>query len=143
MVFIIMVEQPVEHLHITVVGESEVTDASCLLLFHEEVEQSVVDESPVELIHTAAADAVHQVVVDIVDLQPLKRAFIHPLALIEAERPLVRHLRGDIILITGMTLQGDTCSLFRTTVCGCCVKIIHTMGEGIVNQLVHILLITG
>ena len=45
-VVVLMVEQPVEGTHITMVGETQMLDAPSLSLCEEEVEESVVEESP-------------------------------------------------------------------------------------------------
>ena len=70
-VLLLAVEQPVEVAHVAVVREAEVLDAACLALLQQEVEDAVVEEASFQRFHTAA-DAVEQVVVDVVHLQPLE-----------------------------------------------------------------------
>ena len=53
------------------------TDAPCLTLFQQEVEQTVVKETPFQVLHPSTADAVEQIVVYIVHPQPLERLAVH------------------------------------------------------------------
>ena len=146
-VFLLTVEEPVEGAHVAVVGEAEVPDAAGLSLCEEEVEEFVVDEPAVEVVHAATADAVEQVVVDDVQLKAFVRLLIHGLGLVEVPRGrvLVRHFRGDKEFLTGMAGQGLAGEHFRTAahVHGGGVVIVHAVADGVVHHLVHLLLVVG
>ena len=77
-VLILTVEEPVEIVDIAMIGESEVLDASGFTFLKEKVEDAIVEETPLERIH-ATADAVEQVVVDIVNLKAFHGMLIHAL----------------------------------------------------------------
>ena len=130
-ILIIMIHQIVEHLYITMIRESQVTDSACLTLLHQEVEYTIIQESATKVIHTTATYAVQEIIVDIIHLQVFHGTFIHFLRLFErpGTRVGIRHLGSNIILVTWMTLQGYTGNnLILSTSIGCgSIKIIHTM----------------
>ena len=84
---IVQAEQIVNHLDIAVVRPSQVADAALSLLLHAPVEHTVVEEPCVEGFHAVEvvalqvagrhADAVKQIIVDMVGLQLLERIFEH------------------------------------------------------------------
>ena len=140
-----MVEQKVKGAHIAMIREAKVLDAPPLTLLQQEVQQAIVQETAFQRIHTATADAVQQVIVDMIHLQALKRLLIHPLTLVEAPQvlALVRHLRSHIVLLSGMTRERVTRQHLRlaTHIHRCCIEVIHAVLDGIVHQLVHLILI--
>ena len=69
-ILLLMVEQPVKITDVTMIGESQVLDTTCLTLLHQEIEDAVIEETTLERIH-ASTNAMQQVVVDMVDLQAL------------------------------------------------------------------------
>ena len=80
--FIVPTKEHVENLHIAVIGEAEVVDASFLLLFHKPVEDSVVHEAGIEGLLTVhipgvASDGMQQQVVDPFHLQCLEGVLEH------------------------------------------------------------------
>ena len=101
-ILVVVVDEPVKHAHVAMIGESQVSYASCFALFHEEVEQAVIQESLLELFHAALPHTVHEVVIDVVDAQLLERVLIHFLGTIESPvfLVIVRHLGGNKILVT-------------------------------------------
>ena len=120
-------------------------DATCLALLEQEVEQAVVQESALQTIYTASANAMQQVIVNIVDTQTLEGAFVYFFRSVKIPQTLVliRHLRGNVVLIPGITAQCAACLVFvpATLIHGGRVKIIHTVSNGIVHQSVNILLV--
>ena len=87
-ILLLTVEQPVEVAHVAVVGETKVLDASSLTLLEQEIENAVVEETSLERVH-AAADAVKEVVVDMIHLQPFQRLLVHAFRCIETPRTAV------------------------------------------------------
>ena len=144
-VFVVVVDEPVEDLHVSVIGETEVANAACLALADEEVKQSVVDEARAEVVHAATTDGVHQVVVDVVHLQTLERALVHLLRFLEAlyVPALVRHLRCDIVRLAWVAFQGDARHVLRVSIGRSRVEVVHTVLNSIVHHLVHLLLASG
>ena len=144
-VFVVVVDEPVEDLHISVIREAKVADAPCLTLTDEEVEQPVVDEARTELIHAATPDRVQQIVVDVVHLQALEGILVHFLRFLEALHvsALVRHLRCDVVRLARMTFQGDARHILRIAIGRCRVEVVHTVLQRIVHHLVHLLLASG
>ena len=144
-VLVVVVEQVVEHAHVAVVGETEVADAAFLALLHQEVEHAVVDESSAQGIESAAADAVQQVVVDVVGLQALQRLVVEPFRLLQAPEALVlvRHLGGHedflaVVPAQGLAHQflGASAHVHRRR-----VEIVDTVLDGIIDHAVHLLLV--
>ena len=78
-VFVVVVDEPVEDLHVSVIGEAQVTDASLLLLFYQPVQDAIVHKPLVEflLCIAATADGMQQQIVDIFHLQFLQRILKH------------------------------------------------------------------
>ena len=105
----------------------------------------IVDKALIKRIHTATADAMHQIVIDMIDLEALERLIIHLLRLLETPKALVlvRHLSGDIIFFTGMSTECITREHLRlaTHIHGRCIEVVYAMFDGIIYQLVYLLLI--
>ena len=145
MILVVHREQVVEHLHVAVVGEAEVAYAAGLALLDEIVEHAVVHIAGVEGFHAAAADAVQQVVVDVVYLQLFHRVVVHldgagaGLGL----RTEVGELGGHEVAAARMAVQGDAGATLGETagVGGGGVEIVHTVLDGIVHLLVDHLLV--
>ena len=72
MILIVHGQQIVEHLNVAVIGKSKVTDAAGLALLDQPIEDAVVLKATLEVLHAAHADAMEQIVVDIVHLQFLQ-----------------------------------------------------------------------
>ena len=144
-VFVVVVEQPVEGADVAMIGESEVTDTSSLALLQQEVEQPVVEEALLECVHTSAADAMEQVVVDIVRAKPLERLAVHLHGLVEVPkvRPLVRHFRGDEELLSGMAGEGIAGKNLRLSshVHRSRVEVVDAVFDGIVYEAVYLVLV--
>ena len=147
LVFVVPRKERVEHGDVAVVGESEVANASGLALFGQIVEHSIVDIALAEGFHSAAADAVEQVEVDVIDLQLLERIFIHldaALARLRFGRE-VRELRGHEVFAALVAAQGDARAVFRhsLTIGRAGVEIVHTVFDGVIDQSVHHFLVDG
>ena len=144
-VFVVVVDEPVEDLHVSVIGEAEVANAACLALADEEVKQSVVDEARAEVVHAATTNGVHQVVVDVVHLKAFERALIHLLRFLKTLHvpALVRHLRCDIVRFARVAFQGDARHVLRVSIGRSRVEVVHTVLNSIVHHLVHLLLASG
>ena len=82
-VFLLMVEQPVECTHITMIGETQMAYASSLSLFKKEFEEVVVEETTSEVVHPSPTNTVQKVIVYVIDSQSLKRLEVHLFGLIE------------------------------------------------------------
>ena len=145
MVFVVLRQQVVKDFYLTMIGEAEVADTSCLPLFNEEIEYAVVDIPAVQRIHSAHADTVQQVVVDIIHLQFLEGVVVHlkrfltrPGGFIE-----IRQFGGHIVTVTRMTVQGGTCGCFRLTLTidRTGVEIVHAVLQRIIDQTVDLLLV--
>ena len=76
-ILIIMIYQIVEHLYITMVRESQVTDPAGFTLLHQEIEYTIIQEPATKVIHTTATYTMQQIVVDIIHLQVFHGTFIH------------------------------------------------------------------
>ena len=102
-VFVVVVEQPVEVAHVTVIRESQMLDTACFALLEQEIEDAVVEEAALQRVH-AATDAVQQVVVDMIHLQAFHRLLVHPFRGVEAPGvlALVRHLRSHVVFVSRM-----------------------------------------
>ena len=146
MIFVLMIQQPVEVAHIAMIRESQVLDTSGLALLQQEVEDAIIQKAPLQRLH-ATADAVQQVVVDIVHLQTFERLFVHALRVVVTPQTpvLVRHLCGHMVRLTRETAQCITRQHLRATthIHQCRVEVVHTVCNGIVHQLVHLTLIIG
>ena len=77
--FIMPLQKHVKDLHITMIGESEVTYSAFLLLFHQPVENTVVHKPLVEILLSilSSTDSMKEHVVDIVYLQIFQGVLKH------------------------------------------------------------------
>ena len=142
-VLLLMVEQPVEVAHVTVVREAQMSDAACLALLQQEVEHAIFQEALLQRV-AATADAMQQVVVDMVNAQLLHGRLVHLFGGLHAGvAPHVREFRGHEVFLAWVTAQGVAHQHFRlpSHVDGCRVEIVHAVLDGIVHQLVHLVLI--
>ena len=57
LILIVLGEEVVEYLDVTVIGETEVAYATCRTLLNEEVEDAIIDITSVEVVHTSHANA--------------------------------------------------------------------------------------
>ena len=74
---VLHLQKMVKYLHISVIGESEITYIAFLALILKEIEHAVVDEAVVKLLYTTHSHTMKQHVVDIVDLQLLQRFAVY------------------------------------------------------------------
>ena len=144
MVLVVHGQHLVEYLFIAVERESEVADAACLALLHQEVHHAIVHVAGVEFVH-AATYCVQQVVVDVVDLQVLHRFPVHLDAGLAALRRRVEvgELRGHEIFLTLVATQRNARTGLRLalTVDGRRVEIVHAVLDGVVHLAVNHLLV--
>ena len=77
LILVVLGEEVVEYLNVTMIRETEVAYATCRTLFHKEVKDAIIDITPVEVIHTTHANAMEQVIVDIIDTQGLHGVVVH------------------------------------------------------------------
>ena len=123
------------------------TDTSCFAFTQQEIEHAIVEESGPQAIDTTATDTMEQIVVDIVDTQLAKRLFIHLFGRIEVPTTLSlgRQLCGHIILIARIAAQGASRLALVTAsfIHWGRIEIVHTVGNGIVYQLIDFILIIG
>ena len=133
---------PVEFLFCTVERPAQVTNTSGFALLEQEVEQTVVKETALQAAFSGSTQHVQQVIVDVVHLQVLQRVVILYSEIIVGIGE-VRHFGGDEELVARMTLQGDTCRLFRPAlhIDRSRVEIVHAMFDGVIHQPVHFFLI--
>ena len=66
-VLVLVIEQVVKHADVTVVGEAQVTNASGLALPQQELEQAIVEEAGFECINSASANAMEQIIIDMLN----------------------------------------------------------------------------
>ena len=122
-------------------------DAPRLPLLEQEVEQPVVEEAVVEIVHPASTDAVQQVVVDIVHPEAFHRAQVHFLGRLEIPELgiLVGHFGGDEVFVSGMPCQRISRENLRLSphIHRRRIEIVHPMGDGIVDHGVHLFLVVG
>ena len=145
-VFVLTVQQPVKVAHVAMIRETQVLDASCLTFLEQEFQHAVVQETPFQCLH-ATANAVQQVVVDVIHLQTFERLLVHTLRIVEVPQPavLVRHLRGHVVFLPGMACEGIARQHLRLSahVHGSRVEVVHAVLNGIIYELVHLILIVG
>ena len=72
----------IEHLFLSMERETEVTDATCLSFLLQEIHDTIVNISAIELLHSTT-NGMQQIIVNIVDLQFLHRVEVHLLGLLE------------------------------------------------------------
>ena len=72
MVLILMIKQEIKHADIAMIGESQVANAASFTFPHQEIEQTVVEETGLEILNATASDAVEQIVIDVIDSQLTK-----------------------------------------------------------------------
>ena len=138
---------PVEDGDVAMEREAEVADASCLALFHEPVEQSVVEVSLVDGVHAASPDAVQQEIVYVVCLEIFKAAFKHRLAFLEfvLRGREVRHLCCDEVVaaLVAACFEGNAQAFLAlaATIGGRCVEVVDAVVERVLAEAVHLLLI--
>ena len=139
--FVVAGEQVVKDFDVSMIGESEVADASDFALFQQEVQHAVVQIAGTEGFHAAHADAVQQEVVDVVHLQVAEGAVIHGKGLFAAVRAgtEVGQLCGKEEFLPWVAFQGNARGALRQTlhIGGGGVEIVHSVGNGIVYQVVH------
>ena len=144
-VFILMVEQPIECAHIPMIGESQMTYTSGLSLFEEVIEEVIVKETAFEVVHPSPTDAMQEVVVDVIDFQSFKRPEVHLFGLVEVPHigSLIGHFGGDIEFLSWMTSQRIACEFLRPAphIHGSSIKIIDTMSDGVIHHLIDLVLI--
>ena len=146
-ILVIVVDEPVKRLHVAMIRESQMANAARLTLANEEIEQAIVDETAVQVLHPALPYAVQQVIIDVLYPQFLEGILIQFLCFIKRPQAfvVVRHLGGHIVLFAGMTAQcgtGDTLVETAAIPRGG-VKVVHTMGYGVVHQLIDQFLIVA
>lgn len=121
---------------VSMIGESEVADASGFALFQQEVQHAIVQIAGAEGFHAAHADAVQQEVVDVVHLQVAEGAVIHGKGLFAAVRAgtEVGQLCGKEEFLPWVAFQGNARGALRQTlhIGGGGVEIVHSVGNGIV-----------
>ena len=123
------------------------SDTPRLPLLEQEVEQPVVEEAVVEVVHPSASDTVQQVVVDIVHLEPFEGAHVHFLGRLEIPELgiLVGHFGGDEEFVSGMACQRIAREYLRLSphIHRRRIEIVHPMRDGIVDHGVHLFLVVG
>ncbi len=140
-------QQVVVGLDVAVVGKAEVADDALLALLQQEVEDAVVVVAVAEHLHAvlAAADAVQQQVVDVIDLQLLEGVLEHLDGLLARPRGgrEVRQLGGDEVLVALVPRQGDAGGVLAASlaVSRGGVEVVDAVLDGLVNQLVDHLLV--
>ncbi len=136
-------EGKVKDIDITMVRKTEVADASFFALFHQPVENSIVDVAMVEFSHAVYADsyAVQQQVIHIVHLQFAKGILEH----FDGGFPAPRRRReigqfsGNEIFRTVVAMQGYAGGPFRPSLAigRRCVNVIQAMFQSIVYLTVY------
>ena len=148
-ILVVVCEGPVEDGDVAMEREAEVADAACFTLFHEPVEQSVVEVALMDRPHASAADAVQEQIVDVVGLQELQAALEHGLALLEVvlRGREVGELRGDEIVaaLVSAGLQGDAQALLALSAAigRRCVEVVDAVVEGKLAEAVYLFLVQG
>ena len=143
MVLLVSCQDLVKHCLVTVEREAQITYPSSLAFLHQEVHDTVVHITTIELVH-ATAYSMQQIIVEIVHLQLLHGVQVHLLGFLKRPEVAVeiRQFGGYEILAALMSAQGDTCTSLRLTLTihRTCVEVVHTMFYGIVHLFVdHIL----
>ena len=121
--------------------ESQITDSACLALLEQEVNEPVVLESCLESFRSA--QGVQQIIVYIVCLEVLQRLAVHQDGVFLFGIPEIGHLRGYEVAAAGMSAQclsGSRLTL-ALKIYRCCIKIVHSMLQSIVDKRVYALLI--
>jgi phenylalanyl-tRNA synthetase beta chain len=124
-------------------GEAQVPDPSRSALLQDIIKDAVVAEAPVEFL--GAGHVVQEEEIDKVHLEVLQRILKHlPGRLVGrllAAEGHVGHLGRDLVAVAGVAAQGLARHDFRLPIDRSRVEIIHAVGDGIVNHLVHGLLV--
>ena len=104
LVLVVMVQHPVIDSHITVEREAQVLDSSCSTLFHQPIQQAVVQKALVQVVHTATTYRVQQQIVYVVRLHILQAVLEDFLSSLEAVllRTEVRQLCSYEVLVSAI-----------------------------------------
>ena len=140
-VLVVQGHHVVEALLVAVEGEAEVADAPRLALLDEEVHDAAVLEAA--LVVFQVADGVQQVVVDVVGLEDLQRAAVHPHAVVEAAGAEHRQFGGEQPLLARVAverLRGGALAV-AAQIDGGGVEVVDAVCEGEVHQAVDFLLV--
>ena len=146
-VFVVMVQHPVKDSHIAVEREAQVPDSPCSPLFHQPVQQAVVEEALVQVVHTAATYRVQEQIVYIVRLHILQAVLEDLLSCLEAVLlgTEVRQLRSYEVLVPAVAalLQGDAQRLLALSpaVGWRRIEVVYTMIQCILTEAVHLFLV--
>ena len=140
---VVQADELVELRRTAVEREAQVADAARLPLLVQELHHPVLHVALAEGFHAAAADGVQEIVVEVVRLELHKGVLIHFYGRLRSLIVEVGELGGNIILLPGMTAEGNTRRLLALSlqVCGGGVKVIDAMFNGIIHHLVHGLLV--
>ena len=65
-ILVVIVDKPVKHAHVAVIRKAQMAYAALLALADEEIEQTVVDETAVQVVQSTLPHAVHQIIVDVI-----------------------------------------------------------------------------
>ena len=145
LVFVVLGEQIIKHLHVSMIGKTQVADAPGFTFLEQEVQHAVVQVALMEVFHAASSHAVQEHVVDVIHLQFLEGVMVHGKGTLSGLRlgREVGELGGYIVALAGMPAQGDAHGPLREALAigGGSVKIVHAMLDGVVHLAVDHLLV--
>ena len=142
-VLLMGLEQFVKFRLAAVEGESHLADAARLTFLEQEIHHAVFDIALAEGPDTAAADRVHQVVVEIIGLQLIERVVIHLLRCSGRSVSEIGKLRSDVIRVARIAAQRNARCFLRLAlqVGGGRVIVIYTTSHSLVNQGIDTVLV--
>ena len=143
MVFRVQFDEGVECVLRSVEGEAEVADTAGLTLLEEELHHVVVLVSVLEHRVPATSDRVEEVVVDVVGAQVLERPVVHLFRFPFRPAVEVGEFGCREVSVPGIAAQGYAGGLFRLSlqICGGGVEVVHPVIVGVIDQLVHRVLV--
>ena len=96
MIFLMQIHENVEYFLLSMERETQITDASCLALSHEEIQQSVLYISFLENL-VRKADGMEQIVVEIIRLQCRHGIVVHLQTSLARRVVEVRQFRRNVV----------------------------------------------
>ena len=115
-------------------------DAALGLLLEDPIEQAVVAEAGV--VACQVLEVVQQEEIDIVDLEVLQRGLEHLLAGLQGGAAAhIGNLGRDLVGAAGMAAEGLARHDLGLAVCGSGVKVVDTVGDGVIDHRVDGILV--
>ena len=113
MIFVVEGEEMIEGVLLAVEGEAKMPDVPGLAFLQHEIHHPVVHISVLECLDASASDSVQEIIVEIVGPELLHRVMVNLQRSLPRPDIEIRHLRRNVICITGIAAQGRACRSLR------------------------------